>query len=404
MTGRERWLVAATELAGVTAYTGGIGSHYGALLPALQRSGADVDLVLFSDSDQVGDPEDDAIRLRRYVRTDGMSRTAALGRCAQTVREVFGERRYARVFVPEWRALGSALPSRAPLLTNLATGMRLVHEVSGLELGDLPHETRLAAAVQMSLEERQIRRSAGLIAISSAMQARATAMFGPLPPARVVRNCVDIAAIRAAAVSAGLPSGWPPRNGPASPIVLFLGRAERRKGVVDAISAFGRLWRRLPSAHLVLAGAGGDARFEPRRADLLSLLPEHARRNVTWLGHVRGPELSAAIAASDVAMTPSRWEGFGNVALEVKAIGTPLVATSGSGFDDFCADGVDCLLVSPADPAALADALWRAVSDSAASRSRADVALRQVQAYAPDPVAADLRRAADELLGPATED
>lgn len=45
----ERWLVATTEYAGLTAYTGGIGRHYAALLPALVRHGIEVDLAVFSD-------------------------------------------------------------------------------------------------------------------------------------------------------------------------------------------------------------------------------------------------------------------------------------------------------------------------------------------------------------------
>ena len=50
MPGRERWLVPVTEYAGLTAYTGGIGRHYAALLPALVRHGIDVDLIVFSDA------------------------------------------------------------------------------------------------------------------------------------------------------------------------------------------------------------------------------------------------------------------------------------------------------------------------------------------------------------------
>jgi glycogen(starch) synthase len=49
VTGRRTWLVGLTEYAGLTDYTGGIGTHFSALLPALVRMGIDVELVLFTE-------------------------------------------------------------------------------------------------------------------------------------------------------------------------------------------------------------------------------------------------------------------------------------------------------------------------------------------------------------------
>lgn len=98
-------------------------------------------------------------------------------------------------------------------------------------------------------------------------------------------------------------------------------------------------------------------------------------------------------------MCPSRWEGFGNVALEVKAIGTPLIVTSGSGFDDFCMDGVDCLMVPPKAADLLAHALHRLLASPALGRSLTLPALEKIAQFAPDPVAADLIATVDLLLG-----
>ena len=394
---QQRWLVATTEYAGLTAYTGGIGRHYAALLPALVRAGVDVDLVVFSDAAPLPAAELHAVRLIAFRRTGPMPRTRTMLSRARFVRAALQRQHYDRVFLPEWGALGAGLPRSAPLLTNLATSMRLANEVSGLRLRDLPLVNRIAVAVQNRLETRQIRHSAGLIPISTAMLARTRAALGTVPPAVIVRNCIDIDQVRSASVAAPLPSGWP---GGDDPIVLFLGRSERRKGVTEAFAAFGELHSHMPRVRFVLAGAGGDRRFEPTRASLLAALPPAAQNRVTWLGHVPGDELYRAIRAADVALCPSRWEGFGNVALEVKAIGTPLIATSGSGFDDFCTDGVDCLLVPPADPGRLADALRRLLDSPELGRSLAECALDGIVDFAPDPVATDLIAAADRLLGP----
>ncbi len=395
-TPRERWLVATTEYAGVTAYTGGIGRHYAALLPALVRRGVDVDLAVFADEPLRHDVALEGVRLIAYGNTEGMPRLRALFARAAAVRRVYLRGNYDRVFLPEWNALGARLPRHAPLLTNLATSARLAYEVSGLHVRDLPRENRAAVRMQIRRETRQIRRSAGLIAISTAMLDTTSAMLGRLPPAAVVRNCIEVDRVRAASTEADLPAGWPEGS---APLVLFLGRSERRKGVVDAFAAFAALHERFPSTRLVLAGAGGDSRFEPTRSELLGMLPPTARANVTWLGHVPGDELYRAVRAADVAMTPSRWEGFGNVALEVKAIGTPLVVTSGSGFDDFCTDGIDCLMVPPAAPDRLADALGRLLDSPGLGAALAQRAQADVDRFAPDPVAASLLNAADRLLG-----
>lgn len=392
----ERWLVAASEYAGLTPYTGGIGRHYAALLPALVRRGVDVDLMVVADADPLVGFDPNGVRLVSYTRMPTLVRPQALWAGARQVQRQFRREHYDRVFLPEWGALGALLPRSAPLLTNLATGLRLAYESAGLRIRDLPWRSRVHAVAQMRLESRQVRRSTGIISISSAMSDWASGHFRGLPPTRVVRNCVDVAGVREVAASAPCPESMPAGD---APIVLFLGRSERRKGIVEAFLGFGDLHARMPGVRLVVAGAGGDARFEPTRTELLALLPASARTRVTWLGHVAGDELFGAIRDSAVVMCPSRWEGFGNAALEAKAIGTPLIVTSGSGFDDFCVDGLDCLMVAPGDGAALGRALHRMLDRRDLAAHLARRAQVRAERFDPDSVAADLIAAANELLG-----
>jgi len=395
MTSPRRWLVATTEYAGLTPYTGGIGRHYAALAPALVQLGVEVDLAVFADGQQRPDAELAGVRLESYRVLRGMPRPVAFLVRAFQLRQVFARRRYDVVFLPEWGALGSMLPRSAPVLTNLATSLRLSNEVSGFSLRDLPFATRVVTVVQNLLETRQIRRSTGVIPISTAMLSWTRRRISRLPSAVVVRNCIDVDAVRAASRRAELPEQWPTG---ADPVVLFLGRLERRKGVTEAVAAFGLLLGSVPSARLVLAGASGDRRFEPDRSELLALLPASAHGRVSWLGHVPGDELYGAVGAATVVVCPSRWEGFGNVALEVKAIGTPLVVTTGSGYDDFCSDEVDCLMVPPREPGPLADAIRRVIDDPALGRRLTDRASEGIADFGPLPVAAALIAAADVLL------
>jgi glycogen(starch) synthase len=391
----KRWLVAATEYAGLTAYTGGIGSHYASLLPAIVASGIAVDLVVFAAGPLTPDADLRGVNLVRHVDLGRMPRVLALPLRALLVRTIAARTDYDRIFLAEWGGLGAALPRRAPLVTNLATSMRLANEISGLTPAMLPRTTRAAVTVQNALEDRQITRSHGVVPISRAMLRWAERQYPGLPTARVVRNCIDVPAVTRAASRCALPAGWPEGDGP---VVLFLGRLERRKGVTDAVRAFAEVASRHPRARLVMAGASGDSRFEPTREGLLELLPAAARDRVSWLGHVADDSLYRGIREATVAICPSPWEGFGNVALEIKAAGAPLVCTTGSGFDDFCVDGEDSLMVPPADPPALARAIDRLLDDGALRERLARTAAERVSSFAPGPVAADLVAATDQLF------
>ncbi|BDZ50871.1 hypothetical protein GCM10025867_31120 [Frondihabitans sucicola] len=219
-------------------------------------------------------------------------------------------------------------------------------------------------------------------------------LLGDLPPAAVVRNCIDVAAVRRGITASDLPAHWPEGF---APIVLFLGRLERKKGVEVAFRAFATLADSQPTARLVLAGATGDSRFEPTRQQLLTLLPESARSRVVFLGHVEGPSLYRGIAAASVVVCPSLWEGFGQVALEAKALGSPVVVTSGSGFDDFCVDGDDCLMVPPGDPVRLATAIERLLGDRGLVTALTTRATVGVLDFTADAVAPDLVAAVEDL-------
>ncbi|GGF41326.1 glycosyltransferase family 4 protein [Subtercola lobariae] len=395
---QRRWLVGLTEYAGVTDYTGGIGTHFAALLPALARRGIAVDLVLFVDTPTVPDALVDGVRvitIRNLTRR--MPALAMLER-ALRFRRAAAAFEYDAVFLPEWAALAAALPARAPLVTNLATGIRLGDWIAGRRNRDFAPRLRFARWVQDVFETRQIRRSQGLVSISTAVTRWNRTFIDHLPPAAIVRNCVDVEQIRRLSQTSDLPVHWPTDDGMGSPIVLFVGRLERRKGVVVMMAAFAKVLERHPSARLVLAGASGDRLFEPTRPQLLDEVARRYRAQVTFLGHLAGPELFAAMQAADVVACPSLWEGFGNVALEVKAAGSALVVTTGSGYDDFCRSEGDCLMVAPGDAPALADAINRLLGSAELGERLVDVASASLDRFTPDAVAADLVGVVDALL------
>jgi glycosyltransferase involved in cell wall biosynthesis len=123
------------------------------------------------------------------------------------------------------------------------------------------------------------------------------------------------------------------------PVALYVGRVERRKGgdlLMPACQAAG--------VSLAVAGTGAPAGAHD-------------------LGQLDHDDLPWAYAAADVVLFPTRYEGFGYVALEALASERPLVTTPTGWAADLprLVPGFERFVVAP-DPGALAGALRAAVA------------------------------------------
>jgi len=87
-------------------------------------------------------------------------------------------------------------------------------------------------------------------------------------------------------------------------------------------------------------------------------------RDVVEVGTVSDEVLGQWFRSADVLAMPSTKEGFGLVALEGLAARLPVVASSIPVFSEFLADGTSALLPEVGNPRAIADALYRATTDS----------------------------------------
>jgi glycosyltransferase involved in cell wall biosynthesis len=143
--------------------------------------------------------------------------------------------------------------------------------------------------------------------------------------------------------------------------VLFVGRLSAPKGIYDLLAAAPLVVERHPDARFVLAGVAETDAMEP------VLRAEVAKRgvgeNVTFLGHVEGPDKTLAYGTSRLIVVPSWTEAFPLVIPEAMAAGLPIVATAVGAIPDFVVDGEDGFLVAPRDPRALADRISRLLED-----------------------------------------
>ncbi len=148
------------------------------------------------------------------------------------------------------------------------------------------------------------------------------------------------------------------------PILLTVSRLVRRKGHSQVIAALPQIVREVGPVKYVIVGSG------PEEQGLHRLAREYGTEDcVEFLGEVDDRELPALYQTADVFVMPSRdlygrpIEGLGLVYLEANLCGLPVVAGDTGGVSDAVVDGETGLLVNPEDPAAIASAIVRLLSD-----------------------------------------
>lgn len=152
--------------------------------------------------------------------------------------------------------------------------------------------------------------------------------------------------------------------------VLFLGRAEQRKGVFDLLEAFARVSSRVPEARLAIGG-DGDLTKVRERIQQLGL-----GDRVEVLGWVAGAAKDAQMRRAQVFVLPSYDEGLPMAMLESMAQGKAIVVTPVGGIPEAVQNGQQGLLVSPGAVDELAYALESLLLDPEL-RHRLGTAARQ---------------------------
>ncbi len=182
-----------------------------------------------------------------------------------------------------------------------------------------------------------------------------------LPPAKldVIPNGVDLDALRK-------PDGVEEFSAKhlryGEKMIFFAGRLEYEKGVQTVLDALPLVTERVPVRFFV-AGVGTHE----------DALREHVERDgldghVEFLGFVPEDELRMFYAAADLAVVPSIYEPFGMVALETMAAGTPCIAADTGGLRELVVHDATGLRFEPGDPASLAGAILRLLTDARLDR------------------------------------
>ena len=163
---------------------------------------------------------------------------------------------------------------------------------------------------------------------------------------------------------------------PDAPLMLSIGRFERRKGFDLSIRAVAKLRDALPDLRYVIVGGGPDDEY---LRDLIE--SEKVGDRVTMAGRVPNEELPLFYSACDLFVHPNRIEGvdvegFGIVFMEAAASERAVIGGDNGGVPEAVARDETGLLVSGTDLDELAAAIKRLV-DSPELRERLGKAGRQ---------------------------
>jgi glycosyltransferase involved in cell wall biosynthesis len=139
---------------------------------------------------------------------------------------------------------------------------------------------------------------------------------------------------------------------PNAPVVGFVGRLTRDKGLPELVEAFDAILAARPQAHLLLVG-WFDASEDALGRALRSRIKKHPRIHMT--GYVA--DTAPYYRAMDVMVLPTWREGFPNVVLEAAASGIPVVTTLCTGSRDAVVPEVTGLLIPPGYPVAIREAV-----------------------------------------------
>ncbi len=155
------------------------------------------------------------------------------------------------------------------------------------------------------------------------------------------------------------------------PVFLAVGGIEARKNTLNIFRAFARVLALHPHAQLVIAGGVSlldHNAYQTAFRQEMARLPEAASR-VLVAGAISQDDMPALYRAADALVFPSINEGFGLVAIEAIACGTPVVTSQIPPFTEHFGDG-DVVWCNPHDAETIAEAMTLAVHPRIRARLR----------------------------------
>ncbi len=148
--------------------------------------------------------------------------------------------------------------------------------------------------------------------------------------------------------------------------LLFLGRIEKEKGILETIEAVVHLAKSYPNVRLVVAGIG------PFMHEARQVAHKYDKRRISFVGYVRGKEKKNILLTSDIYVFPTYYrEGMPNSVIEAMAMGLPVVTRPVAALKDFFKDGEHGFMIESKNPSDIATCIKKIISNKKVWKSMA---------------------------------
>lgn len=148
------------------------------------------------------------------------------------------------------------------------------------------------------------------------------------------------------------------KTNPSALKVTYLGKLERRKGILDLMEAIPLVLKKVPDIRFLFAG---NAHCSPNRnqnmEEYIKSQLHSYMKNIDFVGFVPYPKLSEIFNQTDIAVFPSLWENFPTVCLEAMSAEIAVIGTNTGGMAEILEPGKSGILIPPHSAKQIANAI-----------------------------------------------
>lgn len=187
-----------------------------------------------------------------------------------------------------------------------------------------------------------------------------------------------------------------------TPILLFVGRIERLKGIDTLLESVAVVSRTCSGRNLKALIVGGGGQTEEENSELRRIVQLYRDLNlqeqVSFIGSQPQEMLPLYYAAADITVMPSHYESFGLVAVEAMASGTPVIASNVGGLSYTVKSGESGFLVPEENHFALAEKVHFLLKNPDVRERMGRQAALHAQQYSWRNIASDMIATYDEEI------
>lgn len=149
-----------------------------------------------------------------------------------------------------------------------------------------------------------------------------------------------------------------------NPQIVFIGRHEIRKGVIELADAIPLVLRKYPTSHFTFVGA---ASFSPNSnldmIEYLKLRLSKYKNNVTFTNQIPAEKIHVYLDLGDIFVFPSHYESFGIVCTEAMAAGKSVIGSKNGGMVEILDNGT-CGLLTNANKSEISKNILKLINDN----------------------------------------